>query len=285
VIAMPDMDWSWAGPPIDARPEFPRERAELITLLDGLAADDWQRPTVCPGWSVHDIVAHVVHDYVRKLARARDGHASPGPRPGEDLPAFLHRLNQEFVDVASRWSPRVLAELLGQLGPRLDAFWAGLDLGRLGEAVSWAAPGEPAPAWLDIAREYSEYWVHQQQIRDAVRRPGANSADLTAPVIDVFLRAVPYALRDQAASQGTCLEIAVSGPGGGAWTAKRGKTRWAISPGEAPDQAAARVAVSADTLWRVATRGIGVETALAGASISGDHALAAAALSLVSIIR
>jgi uncharacterized protein (TIGR03083 family) len=68
------VDWSWAGPPIDARPWFPVERAGLIGLLRELDAADWQRPTVCPGWSVHDIVAHVVHDQLRKLARSRDGY-------------------------------------------------------------------------------------------------------------------------------------------------------------------------------------------------------------------
>ncbi len=260
------------------------ERAGLIGLLSELDAADWQRPTVCPGWSVHDIVAHVVHDQLRKLARSRDGYPSPGPRPGEDLPTFLHRLNQESVDVAARWSPRVLLDLLSHLGPQLDQFWAGLDLNRLGEPVSWAAPGEPAPAWLDVAREYSEYWVHQQQVSDAVRRPGANEDGLVAPVIDVFLRAVPQALRHVRAQQGACLEIDVSAPGGGTWNVRRGEDRWAISRGEAarPD---ARVAISSDTLWRLATRGISLDAGLAGADITGDGDLAAAALSLVSIIR
>ncbi|HEX5190687.1 MAG TPA: maleylpyruvate isomerase family mycothiol-dependent enzyme, partial [Streptosporangiaceae bacterium] len=225
------MDWSWAGPPIDARPLFPLERAELIALLDGVAADDWQRPTVCPGWCVHDIVAHIVHDYVRKLARSRDGHESAGPRHGEDLPAFLHRVNQEFVGVSSSWSPRVLIDLLGHLGPQLDEYWACLELDRLGEPVSWAAPDEPAPAWLDMAREYSEYWVHQQQIRDAVGRPGADEDRLVGPVIDVFLRAVPYALRDVPASAGATLDIAVFGPGGGSWVVSRGNARWSIGYG------------------------------------------------------
>ena len=130
------------------------------------------------------------------LSGSRDGQPAPGPRPGEDLSRFLHRVNQEFVEVASRWSPRVLISLLGHLGPQLDQFWASLDMARLGEAVSWAAPGVPAPAWLDVAREYSEYWVHQQQVRDAVGRPGASSERLMTPVIDTFVRAVPYALRE-----------------------------------------------------------------------------------------
>jgi uncharacterized protein (TIGR03083 family) len=117
------MDWSWAGQPIDARSQFPLERAELIGLLTSLDADDWRRATVCPGWTVHDIVAHVVHDYMSKLSGKRDEYASPGPLRGEDLPTFLHRLNQEFVDVASRWSPRVLIDLLDHLGPQLDHLW------------------------------------------------------------------------------------------------------------------------------------------------------------------
>jgi hypothetical protein len=35
------MDWSWAGPPLDTRPLFPLERAEFVTLLRSLGADDW----------------------------------------------------------------------------------------------------------------------------------------------------------------------------------------------------------------------------------------------------
>ncbi|MDR2985783.1 MAG: maleylpyruvate isomerase family mycothiol-dependent enzyme [Nocardiopsaceae bacterium] len=279
------MDWSWAGQPIDARSRFPLERAELIGLLASLEADDWRRATVCPGWSVHDIVAHVVHDYMRKLSGKRDGHAAPGPRPEDDLPTFLHRVNQEFVDVASRWSPRVLIDLLDHLGPQLDHLWAELDLNQLGEPVSWAAPDAPAPTWLDVAREYSEYWVHQQQIRDAVGRAGANDEHLTAPVIDAFLRAVPYTLRDVRAEPGTGLEITVSGSGGGIWTARRGETRWAITRASAESQTRTRIAVSSDTLWRVATRGIGVDEASAEATMTGDQALGTVALSLVSIIR
>ena len=101
----------------------------------------------------------------------RDQHAAPGPLPAESLPGFLHRVNQEFVDAAQRWSPRLLIDLLGHLGPQLDEMWSSLDLGRTGEAVSWAAPGRQAPVWLDVAREYTEYWVHQQQVRDAVAVP------------------------------------------------------------------------------------------------------------------
>jgi uncharacterized protein (TIGR03083 family) len=227
------MDWSWAGPSPDVRPLFPRERAELLALLPELGASDWQRPTVCPGWSVHDVVAHVVHDYIRKLSGKRDRFPAPGPVAGETLPAFLDRVNQEFVDVAARWSPRVLIDLLAHLGPELEQLWASLDLDRLGEAVSWAAPDVPAPVWLDVAREYTEYWVHQQQVRDAVGRPGANDDQLTYAVMDTFLRAVPYALRLVPARPGASVQIQVTGTGGGTWTVRRRDADWAVDRGPA----------------------------------------------------
>src|ERR1700722_15009272 len=224
------MDWSRAGPALDVRPLFPRERAELLALLESLDPADWQRPTVCPGWHVHDIAAHLVHDYLRKLSGLRDGFGGPGPRPGEARPAWLHRMNQDFVTVAARWSPRALSDLLAHLGPQLDALWAGLDLGASGEAVSWAAPGVKAPRWLDAAREYSEYWVHQQQIRDAVQCPGGDDAALLGPVVDTFLRAVPYTLRDTAAAPGSSIQIEISGKGGGSWLATRQDSGWTIRP-------------------------------------------------------
>jgi uncharacterized protein (TIGR03083 family) len=278
------MDWSWAGPPLDVRPLFPRERAELLTLLSALDPADWRQPTVCPGWRVHDIAAHLVHDYLRKLSGLRDGFGGPGPLAGEDLPDWLHRVNQEFVDAAARWSPRALVDLLAHLGPQLDELWAGLDLASIGEPVSWAAPAVPAPRWLDVGREYTEYWVHQQQIRDAVERPGANSAGFLGPVVDVFLRAVPYALRDAAPAPGTCVQLDIDGAGGGSWSVTRQDARWSIGPGRCADPAAA-IGLAADTLWRVATRGITVPDAAQRTRFAGARDLGQAALALVSIIR
>ena len=36
------------------------QRAALLGLLPDLSADDWNRPTACRGWSIHDVVAHLV---------------------------------------------------------------------------------------------------------------------------------------------------------------------------------------------------------------------------------
>ena len=36
------------------------ERAALATTLAELDPADWTHPTLCPGWSVHDVAAHVI---------------------------------------------------------------------------------------------------------------------------------------------------------------------------------------------------------------------------------
>ena len=136
-----------------------------------------------------------------------------------------------------------------------------------------------------MAREYTEYWVHQQQVRDAVGRPGACSERLMAPVIDTFVRAVPYALRHLGPALGSRVQLEVTGPGGGTWTIRRQDAAWAVDRGPSAQDAAALVRLSADTLWRVATRGITVETARERSTISGDQALGSAVLTLVAIIR
>jgi uncharacterized protein (TIGR03083 family) len=36
------------------------ERAALATTLAGLPAADWSHPSLCTGWTVHDVAAHVI---------------------------------------------------------------------------------------------------------------------------------------------------------------------------------------------------------------------------------
>jgi hypothetical protein len=150
--------------------------------------------------------------------------------------------------------------------------------------VWWADPGVPAPLWLDVAREYSEFWVHQQQIRDAVGRPGADDPTLMGPVIDTFMRGLPNTLQVQRAAVGSSVRVDVSGPAGGTWMAPRGRSRWRLgAPDGRPTDAV--VQVSPDTLWRLASRGLTPEQARERVTISGDRALASAVLQLLSIIR
>jgi uncharacterized protein (TIGR03083 family) len=275
-------DTAWLGPPIDVRPLFARQQAAFTDLLRGFGPAQWAQPTICPGWDVKDVAAHVLGDHVGRLSRHRDGYPPLSPRDGETLPAFLDRINGEWVDAARRISPRLLTEQLSVIGDQVAEFWQTVDLGALGEAVSWAGPG-PAPVWLDAARDFSEYWTHHQQICEATGRAGLTSPDYLGPVLDTFMRALPHTLRHVTAPDGTALQVTVTGPGGGDWACIRGPDRWRLQRQPHP-QPAARVDLDADTTWRLCTRGITPGQAAGHTRIDGDQNLASTALQIVSII-
>jgi uncharacterized protein (TIGR03083 family) len=45
--------------PVDVFPLIAAERIRLADTLDGLSADDWAAPSLCTGWSVHVVAAHL----------------------------------------------------------------------------------------------------------------------------------------------------------------------------------------------------------------------------------
>ncbi|WP_407318342.1 maleylpyruvate isomerase family mycothiol-dependent enzyme [Isoptericola halotolerans] len=54
------------------------ERRRLVADLDGISEGRWQTASLCPGWTVHDVVAHLVDSatttrwgFVRQMVRAR----------------------------------------------------------------------------------------------------------------------------------------------------------------------------------------------------------------------
>jgi uncharacterized protein (TIGR03083 family) len=273
---------SWLGPPIDVRPLFAKQQAAFIDLLRHLDTEQWAQPTICPGWDVKDIAAHVLGDHIGRLSRHRDDYPPLHPRDNEAFSAFLDRINGEWVTAARRISPRVLIEQLSIIGDQIVEFWQTVDLNALGGRVSWAGP-QPAPVWLDAARDFTEYWAHHQQICDATNRTGLTDPRYLGPVLDTFMRALPHTLRNMTAPDGTALQVIVTGPSGGEWSCTRSPDRWSLQRRPHP-QPAARLELDADTTWRLCTRGITPERAAEHAHIDGDQHLATAALQIVSII-
>ncbi|MER6628781.1 maleylpyruvate isomerase family mycothiol-dependent enzyme [Streptomyces sp. NPDC000987] len=275
-------DHSWLGAPIDARSLFASEQAALMATLRGLTPADWGREAV-PGWTVRDLAAHVLGDFYGRLARDRDGHREgPAFAPGETLEAFIHRINQEWVDAYRRVSPAALTDTLDLIGGQVARFFEATDPDAPSLGVSWAGI-DPAPMWLDSARDFTEFWTHRQQIRHATDQgtdPDPRSLSL---VLDTFMRALPHTLREVTAPVGTQIQVRIDGPAGGTWAVTATGDHWSLTEPEA-ERPAAVVCLDAETAWRVCTRGIQPETALADARVVGDRALAEAACQIVSIV-
>jgi uncharacterized protein (TIGR03083 family) len=181
---------------IDVLDLFPEERRALLDVLSSLSDDEWRAPTVCAPWTVKDLAAHIVADDLGVISRGRDRYTASWIDASslEALITAINAQNEAWVAATRRLSPRLIIELLEFGGERLAAHFRSLDLDAIGDPVSWTGP-DPAPVWLDVAREYTEMWAHQQQIRDATGRPGLNDRRLFAPVLDAYVRALPYTFR------------------------------------------------------------------------------------------
>ncbi len=266
---------------------FPEERQALLDMLRSLPASRWQAPTVCPGWSVKDIAQHLLGDDIGTLSRERDNYALPSSKRLDNadwshLVLYLNGLNEEWVSATRRISPSLLCELLELMGRLLHQHFSSLDLMAMGGSVSWAGPG-PAPIWLDVAREYTERWVHQQQIRDALRKPGLREARYLEPLLDTLLRALPYTFQDVRAKAGAALHVQISGDRNFHYSLVRGDSTWTLYKGQ-PGSPAATVTMHYRTAWRLLTKGIGKEEAAEKTHVRGDKALGLKVLDAVAII-
>lgn len=270
--------------PILCAPLLRRVDEKLIELLSSLTPGEWDLQTIAPRWKVRDVSVHLLDTALRKLSMVRDGcyveraeTCSP-----EDLVALVNRLNHEGVTVYRRLSPPVLIELMKIACEQSANFHESLDpFARAAFNVSWAGE-EISLNWFDTARELTERWHHQQQIRLATNRPGIMTPELYHPVLDCFLRGLPYLYRDDDAPAGTTVLVEISGECGGRWFLSR-RTQWALVKGWAGD-IAARVTIPQELAWRLFTKGIDRNAARAQVGSEGNRELAEKILHLTAIV-
>ena len=264
---------------------FPEILDALIRLLKGLKPEDWSKPTVCAGWTVKDVTQHLLAVDISNISRKRDNHYIQPTSPihtDQDLLEFINFLNQSWMHATQRISSQLLIELLQFVGTQANDFFTSLDPFKLGDPVSWAGP-DPAPIWLDLAREYTERWHHQQHIRDAVGKPGLKEPRFFAPILDAFVRALPNTYQGVEAIEGTLVTLTITGDSGGQWSIRCRENQWKLYVGmqNHPD---VQVIIDQDDAWRLFTKGIGPNEVRDRSTIEGDRKLSEMVFEMVSII-
>lgn len=258
--------------------------ALLLDLLRSLSPDEWEKQTIVPKWKAKDVAAHLLDTQLRKLSLVRDGGtAEPVTiRSDADLVAFISRLNEEGVRVLRHLSPPVLISLLEMSSRESAAFHESLDpFAPATFAVSWAGD-QTSPNWFDTARELTERWHHQQQIRLAVNKQGIMTPELYHPVLDCFLRGLPHAFRNVDAAPGTLVAVNITGDCGGDWFLQRDKDSWLLMD-HAQATPSARVTIPQEIAWRIFTSGMD-SAYVSQALIEGDQRLGQAVLRLKAIV-
>jgi len=264
---------------------FPKLDGMLIELLRPLAPEDWEKQTVSPKWNVKDVAAHLLDTSLRGISIGRDGYVAESPRidSSADLAAFINRLNSEGVIVYRRLSPIVLIGLVEVAVKSLAEWHASRDPYAMAPyGVSWAGEQKSAN-WFDTAREFTERWHHQQRIRLAVNKPGIMTRELYFPVLDCFLRALPFSYRNVDAKSGTYVQIIVSGECGGSWYLYRVEESWQLVQKPIGEKTS-ETTIPQEIAWRIFTKGIDRESALSQTKVTGDTKLGQHVLGMISIV-
>jgi uncharacterized protein (TIGR03083 family) len=178
-------------------------------LLRSLDETDWSRPTDLPGWNVRAVASHLAH-----------------------LESELAGFPQQQVEVPEAPHVRGLMGQFTEAGPVARAGWSTEDIvdeldravaHRYDELVAHPPTDGSAPgpgfagligwSWETLlSNRPLDLWMHEQDIRRAVGRPGGYDSPAAAHVVGVFLQSLPYVLGKKAgAGPGQSVRVVVSG--------------------------------------------------------------------------
>jgi uncharacterized protein (TIGR03083 family) len=180
----------------------------LIVVGHEISDADWAKPTPCPGWDVAAQYAHVIGTESMLLSRP-----SPDVEAGrpEHVRNDIGEFNEAWV-VALAGQPR--EEVLAQLAEVTAARRAALS--------QMTEDDFQAPAWTPIGQaDYRRFmqirvfdlWVHEQDVRDAVGRPGHLDGQVAEQSVDEIMRAIGFIVGKKAgAPAGSSVLIRLTGP-------------------------------------------------------------------------
>ena len=265
---------------------FPVLDKMLIDLLRSLNASEWNYPTVARLWSVKDIAAHLLDGNLRNLSASRDAHLITPDHPISsytELVDYINGINGTWVAVAKRLSPQLLIELLESSGKaytdhlsKLDPFEPAI------YPVAWAGQTS-SPNWFHIAREYTEKFIHQQQIREAVGKQALFTKELFYPYLQTSMFAVPPSLQTIPKLVGTTARFTVSSNCGGTWNFIHTPKGWVPSDEQIQDPTA-HVIVPASLVWKLFSKATKPDEVRSDITFKGDITLCNQLLRTIAVM-
>lgn len=260
---------------------------KLIDILSSLSPEDWQKQTIAPQWKVKDIAVHLLDGNIRALSMLRDGHF--GESPGDistynQLLKYLNQLNADWVKAMKRVSPSVVIQLLKSTGKEYCDYINGLDpFATATFPVAWAGE-EQSANWFHTAREYTEKWHHQQQIRKALEREDELYEEaFYLPYLETSMRALPHHYKSIKATEGDRVKFTITGLCSASWEIVYSANQWHLTNTE-PAAAITEVQIPHDMAWRIFTKGIKKEEALARCTLKGNENMGTHVFSMLAVM-
>jgi hypothetical protein len=271
--------------PINVAHLLPVLNSKLINLLKSLTHYDWQKQTIAKLWTVKDVAAHLLDTNLRTISMLRDNHFGEKAdiNSHQDLVDFLNRLNADWAKAMKRVSPQMIIALHEATGQAFCDYLMSLNpFDKAVLAVDWAGEAE-SKNWMAVAREYTEKWLHQQQIRDAVQQPGLMTRELFYPFMNIFMFALPHTYRSVTAAEGTIVKVTITTDIGGSWYLLQTGGKWKLT-NEPVTTTATEIIIDPDTAWKLFSKSLRPEQVKDKIKIDGDKVLGETALSMISVM-
>ncbi len=245
---------------------------KLIEVLQSLSEDDWNKQTIAPLWTVKDIAVHLLDGNIRTLSIGRDkyvGAPAENINSYQDLVAYQNKMNADWVYALKRMSPGILIELLISSGKQYcDYITQQNPYDKALYSVAWAGEKE-SKMWFHVAREYTEKWHHQQQIRLAVcKESELYTKEFYLPHLETSMRALPHHYRNVSGNEGDMVQFVITREGGGIWNLYYEKSQWILVKENAVEPVG-KITIDGSIAWRLFTKGISKQEARNFVQIEG----------------
>ncbi|MDH6111802.1 uncharacterized protein (TIGR03083 family) [Kitasatospora sp. MAP12-15] len=184
----------------------------ISELVAPLPSDSWNRATECPGWSVRDIVSHVI---------AVESELLGDPRPIHSLPSDLRHIKDElsrYLELpVDKRRCHTTPEMTGELDYVIIRRSRALRTARTEAVDTVRFPGGPfsfdLPYHQLLRMRVFDVWVHEQDLRRALRTPGNLASPAALISRDLLVDGLPKVVAKLAgAPAGSTVALDVTGP-------------------------------------------------------------------------
>lgn len=253
--------------------------ASFADACEGLPAGAWDLPTDCPGWTVRDQLSHVIGIERELLGEAPPPAAPARPHVKND---FGTR-NEAWVDARrDRPGPDVLREFREVTARRLDVLDS-LPPAAFDE-IGWSPVGQvPYRVFMEV-RAFDS-WVHEQDVRRAVGRPGGLGGAGESITLGRMVGAMGYVVgRKVGPSDGTVVVWRISGRIEREVVVVMEGGRGTVLAAPPPEPTVV-LTLDPDTFWRLSCGRTTADEALAvgDVALSGDAALGRRVLEAMAV--
>jgi uncharacterized protein (TIGR03083 family) len=243
--------------------------SSVAGLGDSLAEADWKAPTECPGWSVQDNLAHIIGIESVILGRPEPGAV---PADGDHIKNDVGRSNEVWVEAfRDRPGAEVLETFRAVTDERLTMLRApDMDF----DAETWTPVGPGAVRDLLPFRVFDS-WVHEQDMRRAVGKPGGWDGGAARVSLDRLGSVMPMIVGKKVKpADGTVVVFEVVGPAARDLVIAMEGGRAQVLD-QVPDAPTVRIRLSGEAFLRLSSGRGDVDVILGSGAveISGETAL------------